>query len=61
MEKEELLLNTRKLEIRIKALKQYMISSAYAKGFNHPQTVKISQELDEVLNKYQSINSKLCS
>lgn len=60
MEKEELL-NTKKLEVRIKTLKQYMISTAYAKGFNHPQTVKISQELDEVLNKYQSVNSKLCS
>ncbi|MFD2639298.1 aspartyl-phosphate phosphatase Spo0E family protein [Piscibacillus salipiscarius] len=53
--------NTKKLEVRIKALKQYMISTAYEKGFNHPHTVKISQELDTVLNKYQTAKSKLCS
>ncbi|SEP79487.1 aspartyl-phosphate phosphatase Spo0E family protein [Piscibacillus halophilus] len=50
-----------KLEGKIKDLKQYMISTAYAKGFNHPHTVKISQDLDKLLNKYQTIDSKLCS
>ncbi|WP_404802371.1 Spo0E family sporulation regulatory protein-aspartic acid phosphatase [Bacillus shivajii] len=31
-----------------------MISTAHTKGFNHPDTIKYSQELDEIIFKYQT-------
>lgn len=43
---------------QIDVLKARMIEIADLKGFNHHDTIKISQELDVLLNKYQKMRSK---
>lgn len=43
----------KKLELEIIALRTSMVSTAHLKGFNHPDTFKHSQELDQLLNEYQ--------
>ncbi len=37
----------------IKAKRELMINSAYQLGFTSEETIKYSQELDELINKYQ--------
>lgn len=44
-----------KLENKINLLRIHMISTGLSKGLNHPNTIKCSQELDDLLNKYQQI------
>lgn len=43
----------RELEFKINKLRQKMIDTAKIRGFNHPDTIKCSQELDNILYKYQ--------
>ncbi|MDG5785903.1 aspartyl-phosphate phosphatase Spo0E family protein [Evansella sp. AB-P1] len=50
MEKEYLKIE---LEYKIETFRICMIFLAQSKGFNHPDTIKCSQELDVLLNKYQ--------
>ncbi|MFA9556679.1 aspartyl-phosphate phosphatase Spo0E family protein [Evansella sp. AB-rgal1] len=46
------------LEFKIDTLRIQMMKLAQSKGFNHPDTIKCSQELDVFLNKYQGLKSK---
>ncbi|HWL11615.1 MAG TPA: aspartyl-phosphate phosphatase Spo0E family protein [Ureibacillus sp.] len=46
------------LEDTIVNLQTRMIDIGLSKGLTHPETVKCSQELDLVLNQFQSMNSK---
>ncbi len=39
------------LENRIERLKKKMIQSGKENGLNHPLTVKLSQDLDKLINK----------
>ncbi|WP_084822244.1 aspartyl-phosphate phosphatase Spo0E family protein [Bacillus sp. SA1-12] len=43
------------LEFEIFLLRYFMINTGKLKGLTHPQTIKFSQKLDNVLNKYQNI------
>ncbi|WP_260471796.1 aspartyl-phosphate phosphatase Spo0E family protein [Bacillus sp. HMF5848] len=36
----------------IEALRHELIRTAFEKGFVHPDTIRVSQKLDIVLNKY---------
>ncbi|MDT8860753.1 aspartyl-phosphate phosphatase Spo0E family protein [Alkalihalobacillus sp. MEB130] len=45
------------LEYKIDTLRIHMIQLAQSNGFNHPDTIKCSQELDVFLNKYQKLKS----
>ncbi|WP_096200339.1 aspartyl-phosphate phosphatase Spo0E family protein [Bacillus sp. FJAT-45350] len=45
------------LEYKIDTLRIRMIKLAQSKGFNHPDTIECSQELDVFLNKYQRLKS----
>ncbi|MBA9028837.1 aspartyl-phosphate phosphatase Spo0E family protein [Peribacillus huizhouensis] len=44
------------LEQKINTSRTLMISIGTLKGLNHPETIKISQELDAILNIYHRIN-----
>lgn len=44
------------LKYKIDSKRNLMISTALLKGFNHPKTIKCSQELDVLLNKHYQIN-----
>lgn len=39
----------------IKAKRELMINCANTRGFTSEETIKYSQELDELINKYQKI------
>ncbi len=39
----------------IKAKRELMINSATTLGYTNPQTLKYSQELDELINHYQRL------
>jgi len=41
------------LEEKIFILQTRMITTGKSKGLNHPNTIKLSQELDILLNVYQ--------
>ncbi|AZV43249.1 aspartyl-phosphate phosphatase Spo0E family protein [Peribacillus asahii] len=41
------------LEDAIHCLRTHMITVGISKGFNHPDTIKYSQTLDVLLNRYQ--------
>ena len=43
----------KKLLDQINSLKSHLVETANLKGFTHSDTIKISQELDILLNKYQ--------
>jgi stage 0 sporulation regulatory protein len=43
------------LENKIKMLRALMITTGKFKGLNHPETIKCSQELDMILNKYHHL------
>lgn len=43
------------LEAEISLLRMEMISTAKLKGLEHPDTIKCSQALDILLNRYQKI------
>ncbi|GAA0456666.1 aspartyl-phosphate phosphatase Spo0E family protein [Alkalibacillus silvisoli] len=45
----------KRLETEIKDLRIKMVKSGVTKGLNHPNTVKLSQELDILLNEYQNL------
>lgn len=45
------------LKIVIDLLKVCMIHIGNSKGFNHPLTVRCSQILDGVLNRYRSVRN----
>ncbi|MFP7737000.1 aspartyl-phosphate phosphatase Spo0E family protein [Priestia aryabhattai] len=42
------------LLIRIKDTRELMIMTAFKEGFTSPNTVKLSQSLDKMLNKLES-------
>ncbi|PLS02806.1 aspartyl-phosphate phosphatase Spo0E family protein [Neobacillus cucumis] len=42
----------------IKAKRELMIHSANTLGYTSPQTIKYSQELDELINQYQKVISQ---
>ena len=44
-------LNRSKIDEMIRIIRRKMIASAWEKGFSHPDTVKLSQELDRLINK----------
>ncbi|GGM34573.1 hypothetical protein GCM10011351_20720 [Paraliobacillus quinghaiensis] len=46
------------IKFKIKILRTIMIHKAKTKGITHPETVKSSQLLDSVLNRYQRIKQK---
>lgn len=46
------------LEYKINVLRNRMITIGKLKGFTHPDTIEISQELDILLNEYQQIKYK---
>ena len=48
-------METKTLELEINLLRIYMINTGNFKGLNHPDTIKLSQELDILLNIYQRI------
>ena len=39
------------VENKIKLIRKEMIDTGFKKGFSHPDTVKLSQELDRLMNK----------
>lgn len=45
--------NHAELDKKISILRKKMIDSGLVKGFSHPDTVKLSQELDLLMNKIQ--------
>jgi stage 0 sporulation regulatory protein len=45
------LLPLRKLQQEIANKRNEMVQLGMSKGLSHPETVKVSQELDELLNK----------
>ncbi|RID87073.1 aspartyl-phosphate phosphatase Spo0E family protein [Peribacillus asahii] len=51
-------LSLKHLETSIYDLRTHMITIGISKGLTHPDTIKYSQELDILLNKYQKIKSK---
>ncbi|HWL22409.1 MAG TPA: aspartyl-phosphate phosphatase Spo0E family protein [Ureibacillus sp.] len=51
-------LSLKHLETSICYLRDHMITIGISKGLAHPDTIKYSQELDILLNKYQKIKSK---
>lgn len=48
------------LAYKINIIRQLMISTGQTKGLNHPDTLKYSQELDELIFKTQ-LRFKSCS
>ncbi|MDN7242292.1 aspartyl-phosphate phosphatase Spo0E family protein [Planococcus sp. N028] len=42
------------LKIKIDSLREKLIAVGLLKGLSHPDTIKISQELDEWLDRYQN-------
>lgn len=51
-------LSLEELEYQIDTLRTRMITVGILKGLIHPDTIKLSQELDILLNKYQKMTSK---
>ncbi|OIJ13371.1 hypothetical protein BKP35_09045 [Anaerobacillus arseniciselenatis] len=43
----------KELELKINKLRRCMVFTAQLKGTNHSDTIKQSQELDQLLNDYQ--------
>ncbi|MGG0855286.1 Spo0E family sporulation regulatory protein-aspartic acid phosphatase [Metabacillus fastidiosus] len=43
------------LENDIQSLRSRMIATGIQKGLNHPDSIKYSQQLDVLLNKYQRL------
>ena len=46
------------LEEKIFILQTHMIALGKSKGLTNPETIKCSQDLDTLLNKYQKIKLK---
>ncbi|MEC2073314.1 aspartyl-phosphate phosphatase Spo0E family protein [Alkalihalophilus marmarensis] len=46
-----------KLEGRIEKLRCEMIKSGLKNGLNHPDTIKYSQQLDMLLNRYNRMRT----
>ncbi|MGA5688148.1 Spo0E family sporulation regulatory protein-aspartic acid phosphatase [Cytobacillus pseudoceanisediminis] len=44
-----------RLEIKINFKRNRMIRSGIKKGLNHPDTIRLSQQLDKLLNEYQKV------
>ena len=44
------------LQFKIEVLRSHMIATGQLKGLTHPDTIKLSKELDVLLNKYQKTN-----
>ncbi|WHX98684.1 aspartyl-phosphate phosphatase Spo0E family protein [Neobacillus sp. DY30] len=42
-----------KIVMEINSLRIYLVNIGKTKGLTHPDTIKISQELDLLINKYQ--------
>jgi len=51
-------LSLEELEYQIDTLRTHMINVGILKGLTHPETIKLSQELDILLNQYQKVASK---
>ncbi len=45
------------VESEIRNLKLQMIQSGITKGLNHPDTIKLSQKLDKLLNDLQNLTN----
>ena len=43
------------LKLKIESKRNHLYIKANTLGFTHPEVVKCSQELDELLNKYSDI------
>ncbi|HWL23294.1 MAG TPA: aspartyl-phosphate phosphatase Spo0E family protein [Ureibacillus sp.] len=41
------------LQLKIEVLRSDMIATAQLKGLTHPDTIKLSKELDDLLNEHQ--------
>jgi len=50
---QEKAMNITRLEIKINFKRNRMIRSGIKKGLNHPDTIRLSQQLDKLLNEYQ--------
>ncbi|MCS0787418.1 aspartyl-phosphate phosphatase Spo0E family protein [Cytobacillus firmus] len=48
-------MNITRLEIKINFKRNRMIRSGIKKGLNHPDTIRLSQQLDKLLNEYQKV------
>ncbi|KAA9013565.1 aspartyl-phosphate phosphatase Spo0E family protein [Niallia endozanthoxylica] len=51
-------LSLKDLEYQIDTLRTQMINIGIMKGLTHPETIKLSQELDILLNQHQKAASK---
>ncbi|WP_186577967.1 aspartyl-phosphate phosphatase Spo0E family protein [Aquibacillus kalidii] len=47
------------LKLKINILRKIMIHTGKVKGLTHPDTIKHSQTLDLVLNRYDSVKMSL--
>lgn len=45
------------LERQVETLRERMVQNGLSKGLTHPDTVEVSQELDKVLNKLQTLKN----
>ncbi len=41
----------KKLQVAVEAKRKEMVTIGMSKGLSHPDTVRVSQELDELLNR----------
>ena len=48
------------LENRIEILRNMLVQQGLANGFGHPETIKLSQELDELIAKYWKKKGSEC-
>lgn len=51
-------MGTKELEVRIEALRGEMVHVGMSRGLTDPETVRISQELDGLLNELSRQNRK---
>ncbi|SOC11087.1 Spo0E like sporulation regulatory protein [Ureibacillus xyleni] len=52
---ESIIYSTMDLENEIYNLRKRMIEMGRNKGLLHPETIKCSQELDEIMNQFQNV------
>ena len=51
-------LSVDELKYNIEFLRNHMIATGLSKGLTHPDTIKISRELDVLLSIHRKMNSK---
>lgn len=47
------------VQFKIEEIRNQMIDAGLLKGLTHPDTIKISQELDLLMNEYQKIQTEM--